>query len=81
MSDAQNGIVSGLDGKIARTRDGGATWKFQPMQLDRPIIDPLFTPFLFADGTGWAHRCGGRGGATGDRGRRRGSGRSSEWKS
>ena len=54
MTDAENGIASGLDGKIARTRDGGATWKFQPMQLDRPIIDPLFTPFLFADGTGWS---------------------------
>jgi len=50
----QDGVAAGLDGKIARTRDGGATWAFQKMQLDYPIVDPLFTPRLFPDGTGWA---------------------------
>ncbi len=52
--DAQNGLVSGLDGKIARTKNGGETWAFEPLQLDYPIIDPLYTPRLFADGNGWA---------------------------
>jgi len=52
--DAQNGVVAGLDGKIARTTDGGATWKFDKMKLDYPIVDPLFNPMLFSDGTGFA---------------------------
>ncbi len=52
--DGQQGVASGLEGKIARTHDGGATWKFEKMKLDYPIVDPLFEPHLFADGTGWA---------------------------
>ena len=53
LIDGQQGVASGLDGKIARTHDG-ATWKFEKMKLDYPIVDPLFNPFVFADGTGWA---------------------------
>jgi photosystem II stability/assembly factor-like uncharacterized protein len=53
MIDARHGAVAGLDGKVART-DDGANWTFQKMQLDYPIVDPLFDPFLFPDGTGWA---------------------------
>lgn len=53
MIDARHGLVAGLDGKVARTEDG-LTWKFDKMQLDYPIIDPLFNPVLFPDGTGWA---------------------------
>ncbi len=53
MIDAQHGVVAGLDGKIAATQDG-TTWKFQKMKLDYPIVDPLFNPMLFPDGTGWA---------------------------
>jgi photosystem II stability/assembly factor-like uncharacterized protein len=53
MIDAQHGVVAGLDGKIARTQDG-TTWKFEKMKLDYPIVDPLFNPILFPDGTGWA---------------------------
>jgi len=52
--DAQTGVVAGLDGKIARTHDGGATWKFEKMNLEYPIVDPLFNPTLFPDGTGIA---------------------------
>jgi len=54
FSNDQEGLVAGLDGKVARTHDGGASWAFEPMQLDYPIVDPLFTPHLFADGSGWA---------------------------
>ncbi len=54
FASATDGVASGLDGKIARTHDGGATWKFEKMKLDYPIVDPLYTPFIFADGTGWA---------------------------
>jgi photosystem II stability/assembly factor-like uncharacterized protein len=53
MIDAQHGVVAGLDGKLARTQDG-TTWKFEKMKLNYPIVDPLFNPMLFADGTGWA---------------------------
>jgi len=53
MVDARHGSVAGLDGKIARTEDG-VTWKFHDMQLDYPIVDPLFSAVQFADGTGWA---------------------------
>jgi photosystem II stability/assembly factor-like uncharacterized protein len=53
MIDAQHGVVAGLDGKLARTEDG-TTWKFQGMKLSYPIVDPLFNPILFGDGTGWA---------------------------
>jgi photosystem II stability/assembly factor-like uncharacterized protein len=51
--DASRGVAAGLDGKIARTTDGGANWKFEKMKLEYPIIDPLYNPMLFADGTGW----------------------------
>ena len=53
MTDAQHGLVAGLDGKLAGTQDG-ITWKFEKMKLSYPIVDPLFDPILFADGTGWA---------------------------
>jgi photosystem II stability/assembly factor-like uncharacterized protein len=52
--DARHGVAAGLDGKIARTDDAGATWRFDKMKLDYPIVDPLFNPALFADGSGWA---------------------------
>jgi photosystem II stability/assembly factor-like uncharacterized protein len=52
--DPLNGIVAGLQGRIARTRDGGRTWKFEEFQLDVPMADPLFQPFQFPDTTAWA---------------------------
>ena len=51
--NVREGIAVGLDGKIARTEDG-VTWKFAPMQLEYPVVDPLFYPTVFPDGTGWA---------------------------
>ena len=52
--NAQDGVAAGLDGRIARTHDGGGTWVFEKMKLEYPIVDPLFTPVVFPDGTGWA---------------------------
>ena len=49
-----DGLAAGLDGKIARTRDGGATWRFEPMDLEFPIIDPLFTALSLSNGGGIA---------------------------
>lgn len=51
---ATEALAAGLDGKVAKTDDGGATWKFDPMELAFPIIDPLYTTVQTADGTGWA---------------------------
>jgi photosystem II stability/assembly factor-like uncharacterized protein len=50
----REGLAAGLDGKIARTKDGGATWRFEPMKLAFPIVDPLYEPYVTPDGTGWA---------------------------
>jgi len=52
--NAQTGVAAGLDGRIVRTVNGGTTWTFEKMKLDYPIVDPLFNPMLFPDGTGWA---------------------------
>ena len=52
--DANNGITAGLDGKIARTRDGGQNWQFEKLEAQVPFVDPLFQPFQFPDGTAWA---------------------------
>ena len=48
-----DGIAVGLEGKIVRTRDN-QTWKFEPMQVDYPFVDPLFSPAVFPDGSAWA---------------------------
>lgn len=52
--DAENGLAAGLEGRVARTRDGGKNWAFETFDLKLPILDPLFQPFQFPDGTGWA---------------------------
>jgi photosystem II stability/assembly factor-like uncharacterized protein len=52
--DAQNGIVAGLETRVARTRDGGATWHFEQMDLKEAAGDPLYQPFQFPDSTAWA---------------------------
>jgi photosystem II stability/assembly factor-like uncharacterized protein len=55
----QDVLAAGLDGKIARTRDGGVTWRFEPMKLAFPISEPLYQPYVTPDGTGWAVGGGG----------------------
>jgi photosystem II stability/assembly factor-like uncharacterized protein len=51
-TNAQECTTVGLDGRIAATTDGGATWAFQ--KLDGNFKEPLFTVQLFPDGSGWA---------------------------
>lgn len=48
------GLAAGLDGRIARTNDGGTTWRFEPMELEYPIVDPLFTATMLPGGGGIA---------------------------
>lgn len=52
--DAENGVASGLEGRMARTRDGGETWRFDRFTLEVPLVDPLFRVRQFEDTTGWA---------------------------
>lgn len=54
LLNPQEALAAGLDGKIARTRDGGANWRFEPMKLAFPIVDPLYQPYVTPDGNGWA---------------------------
>lgn len=57
--NAQEGIASGLEGRIARTHDGGNKWAFDSIDEKYPLDDPLYAPFLFPDGKGWVIGAGG----------------------
>lgn len=57
--NSQEGVAAGLEGKIAETHDGGTTWAFAAVNETVPIEDPLYAPFLFPDGKGWAIGSGG----------------------
>jgi photosystem II stability/assembly factor-like uncharacterized protein len=50
--DANECTAVGLDGKIASTKDGGATWAFE--DTGGGFTEPLFTVQIFPDGSGWA---------------------------
>lgn len=50
--DANECTAVGLDGRIASTKDGGATWAFEETGSD--FQEPLFTVQIFPDGSGWA---------------------------
>jgi photosystem II stability/assembly factor-like uncharacterized protein len=50
--DANNGATAGLDGRIAITADGGATWTFD--DVGPQLTVPLFELQLWPDGSGWA---------------------------
>ncbi len=54
LVSSQEAFAAGLDGKIAHSTDGGNVWRFDPMKLDFPIVDPLYQPLVTADGTAWA---------------------------
>jgi photosystem II stability/assembly factor-like uncharacterized protein len=52
LSDKE-ALAAGLDGRIARTRDGGTSWRFEPMKVEFPLTDPLYQPYVTADGNAW----------------------------
>jgi photosystem II stability/assembly factor-like uncharacterized protein len=52
--DENNGVATGLDTKIARTRDGGQKWIFDTVDMKEGTEDPLYQPFMFPDTTAWA---------------------------
>jgi photosystem II stability/assembly factor-like uncharacterized protein len=54
MTNAQEGVASGLEGHIARTTDGGKRWTFDTVEVDVPLVDPLFRIVELPDGNSWA---------------------------
>jgi photosystem II stability/assembly factor-like uncharacterized protein len=52
--NGQEGVASGLEGRIASTTDGGQRWTFDQVEVDVPLLDPLFRVVTFPDGSGWA---------------------------
>ena len=54
MRSSEEGLAAGLEGHLTRTRDGGRRWGFEQIEVEYPLVDPLFRVLEFADGTGWA---------------------------
>jgi photosystem II stability/assembly factor-like uncharacterized protein len=54
MTSAQEGVAAGLEGHLARTTDGGRRWTFDEVEVDVPLVDPLFRVVELSDGNGWA---------------------------
>jgi photosystem II stability/assembly factor-like uncharacterized protein len=54
MIDTQRGLATGIEGRIARTNDGGQRWAFDPIEVDYPLVDPLFRVVELPDDSGWA---------------------------
>lgn len=52
FSDKNNGIVTGLDGRIAITTDGGKDWNFVPNNVE-DYIDPFYAATILPNGTRW----------------------------
>jgi photosystem II stability/assembly factor-like uncharacterized protein len=59
FTGGMHGIVAGLQSKVARTRDGGTSWRFEPFEPTAAAADPLYQPFQFADTTAWVVGAGG----------------------
>lgn len=57
--NTQEGIAAGLEGKIARTSNGGETWQFETVDEKVTVQDPLYSPFAFPDGKAWVVGAGG----------------------
>jgi photosystem II stability/assembly factor-like uncharacterized protein len=52
--DPQHALAAGLEGHIARTSDAGKTWTYDKVDVDIPLLDPLFEVTELPDGNGWA---------------------------
>lgn len=55
LHDGQQLAAAGIEGHVARTTDGGTSWKYDPVDLGEiKMQDPLFDLEEFPDGSGWA---------------------------
>ncbi|MBM4258058.1 MAG: hypothetical protein FJ147_19465 [Deltaproteobacteria bacterium] len=57
---ATEGIVVGLEGRIAKTTDAGKTWAFTGLELGKSSTDQLFAPRWVGTGDGWIVGAAGR---------------------
>jgi photosystem II stability/assembly factor-like uncharacterized protein len=53
MMGPQHGSAAGLEGHIARTQDG-QHWSFDKIEVEYPLVDPLFRVVDLPDDSGWA---------------------------
>ena len=60
FASAAEGVVVGLEGKIAKTTNGGEQWTFTAQDLALLSTDPLYAPRLLENGTGWIVGAAGR---------------------
>jgi len=58
--NATEGIVVGLEGKIAKTTDAGKTWTFTGLELAEVSTDPLYAPRWIGKNDGWIVGAAGR---------------------
>lgn len=58
--NANEGVVVGLEGKIAKTTDAGKTWTFTGLELAQVSTDQLYTPRWVGNGNGWIVGAAGR---------------------
>jgi photosystem II stability/assembly factor-like uncharacterized protein len=55
VHDGQHASACGIEGHVARTRDGGTQWAYDTLDLGEiKMQDPLFDLEEFPDGSGWA---------------------------
>ncbi len=54
MIDGQRGLAAGIEGHIARTDDGGQRWSFEQIEVEYPLVDPLFRVIQLPNGDAWA---------------------------
>jgi photosystem II stability/assembly factor-like uncharacterized protein len=52
FADANNGMIAGLDGRIAVTNDGGKDWNFVPSNVPE-FIDPFYAGVILPNGKRW----------------------------
>jgi photosystem II stability/assembly factor-like uncharacterized protein len=51
--DENNGMIVGLDGRVAVTTDGGEDWNFVPHHED-DYVDPFYSAAILSNGQRWA---------------------------
>jgi len=58
--NANEGVVVGLEGKIAKTTDAGKTWTFTGLNLAQVSTDQLYAPLWVGKDNGWVVGAAGR---------------------
>ena len=54
MPNGRDALAAGIEGHIARTADGGQRWAYDKIEVEFPLVDPLFEVVQLSDGSAWA---------------------------